>query len=99
NGQIYFARLDQKLTQKPMSTAMPGETGKRKHPVIAVNAGGETILTWTEGTGWKKGGSLAWQVFDREGKPATEKGEAAGVPMWGLTAAIAQPDGSFIILY
>jgi len=37
----------------------PGATGKRNHPVIATNSCGETVLVWTEGTGWKKGGSLA----------------------------------------
>jgi hypothetical protein len=99
NGQIWFAALDAKLASKPSATAAPGATGKRKHPALAVNARGETLLVWTEGMGWKKGGSLAWQVFDRDGKPTAEKGAAEGVPVWGLPTAVALPDGEFTIIY
>ena len=45
--------------------APEGKAGARKHPVLAVDANGQTLLAWTEGTGWQKGGSLAWQLFDR----------------------------------
>ena len=50
----------------------------RKHPAVAGNARGETILVWTEGTGWQKGGSLAWQVFDRAGRPIGPEGRIDG---------------------
>jgi hypothetical protein len=99
DGQIYYASVDSKLMHETSPTAAPGGTGKRKHPAIAVNTRGETILVWTEGTGWKKGGSLAWQVFDREGKPTPEKGAADGVPVWGLATVIALPSGDFTIIY
>lgn len=99
SGQIWFAALDPKLAVKPAATAAPGSTGKRKHPALAVNARGETLLVWTEGTGWKRGGSLAWQVFDRDGKPTVDKGAAEGVPVWGLPTAVALPNGEFTIIY
>ena len=35
------------------------EAKGRKHPVVAGNARGETILAWTEGVGWNRGGSVA----------------------------------------
>jgi len=98
NGQVYFAALDQS-SQKSVATPAPAPTGKRKHPAIAANARGETILVWTEGTGWKKGGSLAWQVFDKNGKPAGEMGVAQGVPVWGLATVVAEPDGKFTVIY
>lgn len=97
NGQIFFGDLDSKANASPV--AAPAPTGKRKHPAVAVNARGETILVWTEGTGWKKGGSLAWQVFDRNGKPTADKGTAPDVPVWGLATVIAEADGSFSIIY
>lgn len=99
SGQIWFAALDPKLAAKPTATAAPGAPGKRKHPALAVNARGETLLVWTEGTGWKRGGSLAWQVFDRDGKPTADKGTAEGVPVWGLPTAVAWPNGEFTIIY
>lgn len=97
NGQVFFGALDSTATVATI--AAPGSTGKRKHPAIAVNSRGETILVWTEGTGWKRGGSLVWQVFDREGKPTTEKGAAPDVPVWGLATVVAETDGSFSIIY
>ncbi|MCI0349264.1 MAG: hypothetical protein L0Z53_07560 [Acidobacteriales bacterium] len=99
NGQVYYASLDSKPMQENSPIAAPGGTGKRKHPAIAVNTRGETILVWTEGTGWKKGGSLSWQVFDREGKPTSEKGAADGVPVWGLATVVALPSVEFTIIY
>lgn len=99
NGQIFFAPIVAKPLQKPAATAAPGATGKRKHPAIAVNAEGYSLLAWTEGTGWKKGGSLAWQLYDRNGQPTAEKGTAEGVPVWGLATVVALPNGEFIIVY
>ncbi|HYE75850.1 MAG TPA: sialidase family protein, partial [Blastocatellia bacterium] len=94
-GQVYYSSVNQ--SSAPI--AAPDNTGKRKHPVIAVNSQGEMLFVWTEGTGWKKGGSLAWQLYGKDGKPNGEKGEVAGVPVWGLAAVVARPDGGFTVFY
>jgi hypothetical protein len=66
---------------------------------VAGNARGETILVWAEGTGWQKGGSLVWQVFDRSGRATEQKGRIeAGVPVWGLATVVAGPDEGFTII-
>ena len=96
DGQVYFGSIDLS-SQKPV--AAPAPSGKRKHPAIATNARGETILVWTEGTGWKKGGSLAWQVFDKTGKPVGVMGAAQGVPVWGLATVVTEQDGRFTVVY
>ena len=70
-----------------------------KHPALATNARGETLLVWTEGTGWQRGGELAWQVFDAASKPTAEHGRKPGVPVWSYAAAFARPDGDFVIVY
>lgn len=99
SGQIEWARIDTASFKAGAVNSVPG-TGRRKHPVIAANARGETLIAWTEGTGWKKGGALAWQVFDAGGKPTATKGRVAdAVPVWGLLSAIAKPDGSFVIFH
>ena len=77
----------------------PATGPNRKHPSLAVNAAGETLLAWTEGMSWKKGGSLAWQVYDRNGKVKGTSGSAAGVPAFSLIAAFARPDGGFTVVY
>lgn len=98
-GQVFFARIDRE-TGEPTSPISPsGEANTRKHPSLATNARGETLLAWTEGTGWQKGGSLAWQVFDRSGQPIGPRGTlAGGVSVWGSVAVIARPDGGFMIV-
>jgi hypothetical protein len=96
--QVYFITLDPKTLQPSRPVSPPG-VSKRKHPVVAANKSGNVLLAWTEGTGWQKGGSLAWQVFDASGNPTAEKGRNAGVPVWGLPAAVTKPDGSFVIFY
>jgi hypothetical protein len=98
-GQVYYARIDPATGKRSPPLAAPGEAKGRKHPAVAGNARGETILVWTEGMGWERGGSLAWQVFDRDGRPTAEKGRTAGVPTWSLVAVFARPDGGFTILY
>jgi hypothetical protein len=98
-GQIYYAgiKTDAGAVSTPISP--PGEGGKPKHAAIAGNGRGETLLAWAEGTAWNRGGSLAWQVFDRMGRPTVEKGEVPGIPVWSLPAVVAYPDGRFAIIY
>jgi hypothetical protein len=67
---------------------------------VATNKKGEVILVWTEGTGWQKGGRLAWQVYDPSGRPTEEHGLVAGaIPVWGLATVVAQPDDRFLIIH
>jgi hypothetical protein len=97
--QVYFTRIDQKLGQGSAPIFPPGDPKGRKHPVLAGNARGQIILAWTEGMGWQKGGAVAWQVFDKEGKPMGDISRARGVPTWSLVAVFANPDGSFTVVY
>lgn len=99
-GQVYFARVDPKTGRAGKPIAAPGATGQRKHPVVATNGDGETIFAWTEGMGWERGGSVAWQVYDTAGRPLPgTRGQAEGVPVWSLVAVCAEPDGDFVVIY
>ena len=97
-GQVYFAGVDAK-TLKAQTPISPPGTGQRKHPVAIENAKGETLVAWTEDTGWQRGGVVAWQLFDANDRPLTAHGRAEGVPVWGLVAAVAKPDGTFVVFY
>jgi len=95
-GSIYFGRLGTSTAQ-PLQG--PGRSGQCKHPSLAFNESGEMVLAWTEGTGWQRGGALAWQVYDAQGQPTGEKGRLEGaIPVWGLPSAVATKDG-FVIFH
>jgi hypothetical protein len=99
DGQVYCSPLEPDGGKPPRPLPAPGTARGRKHPVVARNAAGETILVWTEGMGWNRGGSFAWQVFDKAGKPTENQGKRDGVPTWSLVAVFARADGVFAILY
>jgi len=94
-GQVYFADLT-KAGATPVSA--PDEGKDRKHPRIAISSGGETLMVWTEGTAWARGGSLAWQLYDHEGKALGDLGTRKGVPAWSFGCVVATY-GGFIVIY
>ena len=96
HGRVFFVRLDPK-TGKVSSPVSPDT--KAKHPVVIGNSRGDILLAWAEGTAWAKGGSVAWQLYDREGKPFSHKSQADGFKPWSLPSAFAESDGSFTIVY
>lgn len=97
--QIYYARLDPAAGTFSSPVAIEGPGGRRKHPAVATNAAGLTLVAWTEGTGWARGGTFAWAILDREGRQLAAQSNAGQVPVWGLVAAAARPDGSFVVLH
>jgi len=97
--QIYSAVLDPKTRAVSTPVAATGAGSKRRHPSLAVNAAGDRLLAWTEGTGWARGGTLAWEITDRRGRVLASRSGAGPVPVWGLIAALALADGSFAIVH
>jgi hypothetical protein len=99
-GQVWFGQVSPQSSSSTSRIPAPGSTGDRKHPALACNAQGQTILVWTEGTGWQRGGALAWQVFDSAGQPTPDRGRIDdGVPVWSLATVVARADGSFVIIH
>jgi hypothetical protein len=98
-GHVQYAEVTPPVANNPPAIAPPGATGSRRHPSLAINAQGDVLMSWSEGTGWQKGGSIAWQVFDRRGNATTVSGRADGLQVWSLSAAFAKPDGGFTIIY
>ena len=99
DGQIYFASARPGTPGFTNPKAAPGDGKGRKHPALATNARGDVLLAWTEGTGWEQGGALAWQVYDKKGKPIGDSGRVeGGIPVWGLPTAVAS-EGGFTIVH
>ncbi len=88
--QVYFTSVDARTGAVGNRVPAPGAGNNRKHPSIAVNERGELLLAWTEGTGWKKGGSLRCQLFDTKGEPLTGAAAEVRVPAWDFGAAVVR---------
>jgi hypothetical protein len=78
--------------------AAPGDAKGRKHPALAVQRDGRVLFAWSEGTGWNKGGTIHWQVYDATGKPLGAPGQADNLPAWSLPAVVPWGEG-FALIY
>lgn len=81
----------------PAAPVSPGN--RAKHPALAVNRRGEALCVWAEGTGWQRGGNVAWRSLDDMGKPIGETTTQTGLPVWSFPAAFARDDGQFVVVY
>ncbi len=98
-NQIRVAALGGKISDQ-RKLSIPGEAKSRKHPAVAVNGRGEYAVAWAEGTGWNKGGTIVWQVFDAKGKPMPDRaGRLDGLPAWSVPAVVAGKDDEFRIVH
>lgn len=96
-NRVYFGELTAQAVTGIVEA--PGSSSC-KLPTLAVGPNGDILLAWAEGTGWKKGGALAWQIFDAAGKPTVRKGRVeGGIPVWGAPTAFVQRDGRFVIYH
>ncbi|MFL6450869.1 MAG: sialidase family protein [Bryobacteraceae bacterium] len=95
--QVRFGRIDPTdatVSDSPVSLG----GANQKYPSLALNRDGLLLVSWTEGMGWKRGGSVHWQIFN-EGKRIGNTGSADGVPAWSLVAVYARRTGNFVVLY
>ena len=94
--QVHLGRIKEAGGISEFRTT-PGNN--QKYPSLVSDSKGFMLASWTEGMGWKRGGSVHWQIFDSSGRPIGDKGSADGVPVWSLIASYAQRDGHFVIVY
>ncbi len=98
-NQVRFGSIDRTTLRLSQPVTAPSAS-KRKHPVALSNKSGETLFVWTEGTGWAKGGSVAWQLYSKDGATTVERGRIEnGVPVWSLPTAVALPNERFLIVH
>ncbi|MEA2735366.1 MAG: hypothetical protein QOE14_1817, partial [Humisphaera sp.] len=99
-GKIFWGRIAHgDGTSVDRAIPATGNSKSQKHPSIAISPSRDVCLTWTEGTRFGKGGSLAWQVYNSNGEPVAQLGHADGVPAHSVPAAFCNEQGEFIILY
>lgn len=99
-GRIRFGVYSYRDVTADRAHDVPGADRNSKHPAVAIDKDGNVLIAWAVGTGWQKGGSVAWQVFDRDLKPIPgTAGTADGLPAWSRPAAFAAPGGGFVVVY
>ena len=99
-AQINVTRIDKKGREPAKPASPTGNPKNRKHPAMATNGKGETLVVWTEGTGWEKGGGLAWQIFNDKGRPTNARGKVdEAIPVWSFAAVYVEADDSFVIMH
>lgn len=96
--QVYFGLIEKGTASVTRITSPPGQAPQRKHPIFAPSSDGGFLCAWTENTGWQKGGSLAWQLFDGKLQPTAERGNAPGVPTWSFVGAYAEAGDHFVVV-
>jgi hypothetical protein len=82
----------------------PRNEGRQRFPAVAVSGKGEVLVAWAEGTGWNKGGTVAWEVFEGMGDGSYQprekgKGEGKELAVWSFAAVFARGDGTFVVMY
>lgn len=97
--QVFFSAFNAGGKATAIQSA-PGRGNNRKHPALAVNASGETLLVWTEGTAWARGGRLRWQRYDARGQAISGQSDGrSDLPVWDFGTAWAGSNGRFTIVY
>jgi hypothetical protein len=96
--QVHFGSINPEAATAS-DVAVSNDPANQKYPSLAMNRDRRLLVSWTEGMGWKRGGSVHWQLFDFAGKPTGSPGTAEGVPVWSLVAAYPRRDGNFVVLY
>lgn len=98
SNRVWFASIDPR-SAKAGPPVLPAGDVQRKHPRIAALPSGDVLLAWTEGSGWARGGRLGWQLFDANGNPGRTAESQPAIKAWSFPAAVARPEGTFLILY
>ncbi|PCJ52113.1 MAG: hypothetical protein COA79_24560 [Planctomycetota bacterium] len=88
NKQIKYTSVAKGSLKAKKVVSPNGGSKSGKHPVFAISSEGNILVVWTEGTGWKKGGSIAWQELDSSMKSISKTGRLpAGVSIWNFVAS------------
>ena len=95
--KVMFAK-----SEKNVKLISPTAGASTRVPAIAVNKDGVVLFAWAALPRKRRApATVVWQLFDEQGKAISKKGVVKrGVSQkWGSIAAVAMPDGSFLILY
>ncbi|MDH5399104.1 MAG: hypothetical protein OEX02_13215 [Cyclobacteriaceae bacterium] len=70
-----------------------------KHSKIVKSDSGYTLVCWTEGTGWNRGGNLAWELTDPDGQVIESGKRERAIEVWDFPAVAYAGEGQFLIFH
>ena len=99
NKQLLIATEQEgtiRLNHKPLdksslnSFSNQQQSWKGKHPSMATDPNGNVLLTWAEGAGWAKGGTLRWVIMNKSGKVVAKSPSEnqLEIPVWSFPSAL-----------
>jgi len=99
-GRVFWSQLSSDAPTIVHPHEIDSRSSTCKHPAIAADGEGHLLVVWTEETGWNKGGTIAWEVFDSTGTVLPgATGRAADLPTWDSPAAIWCSNKTLLVLY
>lgn len=97
-SQVYFASIAGGSLDSSDPKRPSGEARQRKHPRIARDRYGQTLLVWAEVPGWGQQGTLAWQTFDTDGTSVLRGVSKVSLSAWSFGAAFPRSQGGFVVV-
>ncbi|HEY9719633.1 MAG TPA: hypothetical protein V6C69_19295 [Trichormus sp.] len=94
-GHLFFA----KLADIPLHIKAAPNGSEQRYPSLSLGRDGSTLLTWTKGAGWQKGGTLQWQAYDHDFHPVGSQGSSGDTPVWSFSSAVALNGNHYAIYF
>jgi hypothetical protein len=89
NNQEYIAKIAEPYTET-----------RQKNPAIAINQEGDRLIVWGEAISHARGGRMNMRIVDKSGlDTGYELAEEIRIEDYSFPAAVALPDGDFLVLH
>jgi len=86
--------------EPPLAVGAPFTETRQKHPAVAINPEGHTLVVWGEAISHTRGGRLNMQLLDDgQAVDGFEFSEEIEIGDFSFPAAAVLPDGNFLVVY
>ena len=108
DGQLWLAfetesrivQLNLRNQEVIAKLAEPYLETRQKNPTIAINKEGDRLVAWGEAISHARGGRMNMRIVDKEGfNTGFELAEEIRIDDYSFPAAVAFPDGNFLVLH
>ena len=95
-GKVNFSILNnQSLTIFSPESQKKGS----RHPFFSALKNGYKLASWSEGTGWNKGGSVAWELFGPNQESIKSGKIEEAIPVWSFPSSFSNVKKGITLVY